>query len=59
MYQHKLPSKTGKTEYSQRYQTRQKTIDICEKGEQIDPPGVRFNFPNAQITNHESSYQVK
>ena len=58
VHQHKLPSKTGGTEYSQRYANKQKTIDISEKGEQIDPPGVRFYFPSTQVTNLQSNYQV-
>lgn len=57
-YQHKLPSKTGKSEYSYRYKTNASNATFDGSNTQIEPSRTRIQLPRHQVTNMKSSYEL-
>lgn len=58
-YEHKIPSKTGSTEYHRRYGIGKRSITLPDSTVQPDVSGSKVKNPNVQITNLQSSYRVE
>ena len=57
-YEHKLPTKTGVSEYNRKYSTGKRAYSLAGSNPENDPSGSRMKMPNSQITNLQSSYRV-
>lgn len=58
-YSHKMPSRTGSSEYNRKYGSASRAINVEDSTPKQDKSGSLLKLPNKQIVAYESTYHVR